>query len=70
MSILRSLVGLLAAALVPTLARTQESGAPVRRVISIVNTTESMNGLQLGGINIIRDESRGRRASPVLTWGK
>lgn len=38
--------------------------------IGLVNYTESMNGLQLGGINIIRDNPRGRRVLPVLNWGK
>lgn len=38
--------------------------------IGLVNYAESMNGLQLGGINIIRDNPTGRRVLPILNWGK
>ena len=38
--------------------------------IALVNYAESMNGLQLGVINIIRDNPSGRRVLPVLNWGR
>ena len=38
--------------------------------IALVNYAESMNGLQLGAINIIRDNPAGRRVLPVLNWGR
>ena len=38
--------------------------------IALVNYAESMSGLQLGAINIIRDNPAGRRVLPFLNWGR
>jgi hypothetical protein len=37
--------------------------------IGVVNYTESLNGVQLGVVNIVRDNPSGRRVLPVVNWG-
>lgn len=37
--------------------------------IGIVNYTESLNGVQLGVLNIVRENPSGRRVLPVVNWG-
>lgn len=36
--------------------------------IGLVNYAESLHGVQLGGINIVRDNPPGRRVLPVVNW--
>ncbi len=36
--------------------------------IGLVNYAESLNGVQLGGINIVRDNPAGRRVLPIINW--
>jgi len=36
--------------------------------IGLVNFAQSLNGVQLGGINIVRDNPPGRRVLPVINW--
>jgi hypothetical protein len=37
--------------------------------LGVVNYTESLNGVQVGVLNIVRDNPRGRRVLPVVNWG-
>lgn len=36
--------------------------------IGLVNYAESLNGVQVGGINIVRDNPPGRRVLPIVNW--
>jgi hypothetical protein len=38
--------------------------------IGLVNYAWSLNGVQLGVINIVRDNPRGRRVLPIINWGR
>jgi hypothetical protein len=38
--------------------------------IGIVNYAWSLNGVQVGAVNIVRDNPRGRRVLPVVNWGR
>ena len=38
--------------------------------IGIVNYARSLNGLQVGLINIAKSNPRGRRVLPIVNWGR
>ena len=50
-------------------AVTQVLGHQQGLTIGIVNFARSLNGVQLGVINIVRDNPPGRKVLPVINWG-
>jgi hypothetical protein len=50
-------------------AFTQVLGHQQGLTIGIVNFARSLNGVQLGLINIVRDNPAGRKVLPVINWG-
>ena len=50
-------------------AFTQVLGHQQGLTIGIVNFARSLNGVQLGVINIVRDNPPGRKVLPVINWG-
>lgn len=38
--------------------------------LGVVNYARTLRGAQVGVINIVRDNPRGRRVLPVINWGK
>jgi hypothetical protein len=45
-------------------------GAQHGLTIGIVNYARSLHGAQVGVINVVRDNPRGRRVLPVVNWGR
>jgi hypothetical protein len=37
--------------------------------VGLLNVTESLKGVQLGVLNIVWDNPRGRRFLPLINWG-
>ena len=50
-------------------AFTQVLGHQQGLTIGIVNFARSLNGVQIGLINIVRDNPSGRKVLPVINWG-
>ncbi len=48
---------------------TQVLGHQNGLTIGLVNYARSLNGVQLGLINIVRDNPSGRKVLPVVNWG-
>lgn len=72
-------------ALAPVLFRTERGGRLIGGSISavnavrgeqrgitvgVVNYARSLQGAQLGIVNVVRDNPRGRRVLPILNWGR
>ena len=54
---------------VHVVAFTQVLGHQQGLTIGVVNFARSLNGVQVGVINIVRDNPAGRKVLPLINWG-